>query len=193
MKSGSTAIALRAEYGEFCPSAISLSGSIWRKLSLASRIQHPSRSMSGISPMPQLSREGIEKSGTSNPAWRPVKKSRGTHALQDQPDSAGEYVWLWQEADREKGFAGKIEEEPGMDHDPLPSDQVERERLLACGCGHPDDRRPPTVSRKHVNAGVAVRRQLAQCVIVVPHAIADLFLNRDGRLEKRGRGHLHRR
>src|SRR4030095_14782952 len=98
-----------AEYGEFCPSAISLSGSICRKLSPASRIQHPRRTMSGISPLPQLSRGGIEKSGTSNPACRPVKKSRFMQALQNQPDSPGEYVRLGQQADHEKGFVREID------------------------------------------------------------------------------------
>ena len=71
MKIGSIAIALIAEYGEFCPSAISLIGSSCTNEKPASAIQAPSRGRSPISPMPQLSRDGSEKSGTSRPAWRP--------------------------------------------------------------------------------------------------------------------------
>ncbi len=71
MKIGSIAIALIAEYGEFCPSAISLMGSNCRKEKPARVIQPPNRGRSPISPIPQLSRDGSAKSGTSSPAWRP--------------------------------------------------------------------------------------------------------------------------
>ena len=68
MKTGSMAIALRAEYGEFCPSSISLTGSNWTRSSPAADSQRANGGRSAISPTPQLARDGMEKSGTSTPA-----------------------------------------------------------------------------------------------------------------------------
>jgi hypothetical protein len=68
MKIGSIAIALSAEYGEFCPPAISFSGSSCTNEKPASAIHSLSVGRSHSSPMPQLRRDGIEKSGTSIPA-----------------------------------------------------------------------------------------------------------------------------
>jgi hypothetical protein len=71
MKIGSIAIALSAEYGELWPPAISLSGSSCTKANPALDTQSPSAGRSASSPIPQLRRDGIEKSGTSSPAYRP--------------------------------------------------------------------------------------------------------------------------
>ena len=71
MNTGSMAIALRAEYGEFCPSSISLTGSSWTRSSPAADSQRANSGRSAISPTPQLARDGMEKSGTSTPACRP--------------------------------------------------------------------------------------------------------------------------
>jgi hypothetical protein len=68
MKIGSIAIALRAEYGELWPSCISLIGRSCTKSSPTLSSQRPNGTRSGISPIPQLRRVGIEKSGTSAPA-----------------------------------------------------------------------------------------------------------------------------
>jgi len=68
MKTGSIAMAVSAEYGEFCPTAISLIGSSWMNENPACDIQRSSFGRSPISPMPQLSRDVSEKSGTSRPA-----------------------------------------------------------------------------------------------------------------------------
>src|SRR5438874_8220313 len=174
MNSGSIAIALSAEYGEFCPSAISFNGSSCRKLNPASRIQHPMRMMSGISPMPQLAREGMEKSGTSRPACRPVKKSRGMHAFQDQAHAAGEHVRLRQQADDEKGFVGKIEKEPRMHDHAVVREELECERLLAFGGGHAQDRGPAAVRRQHADAHAAGGGGVFQRPVVVANAIANL-------------------
>ena len=57
-----------AEYGEFCPSAISLTGRSRTKSNPAPSSQVAKRTRSGISPIPQLPLEGIEKSGTNTPA-----------------------------------------------------------------------------------------------------------------------------
>ena len=69
---GSMAIALVAEYGEVWPAAISLMGSSCSTPRPASRIQADMGTRSRISPMPQLRDEGIENSGSSSPAVRPV-------------------------------------------------------------------------------------------------------------------------
>ena len=71
MKTGSIAIALSAEYGEFCPSSISFTGSSCTKSRPACSSHRANRGRSGISPTPQLARDGIENNGTSTPAWRP--------------------------------------------------------------------------------------------------------------------------
>src|SRR2546421_358500 len=191
MNSGSTAIALSAEYGEYCPSAISFSGSSCTKLKPASRIQQPMRMRSGISPMPQLSLEGIENSGTSRPACRPVKKSRGMHALQYQVHTAGERVRLRQQTHDEKGFVREVEEEAGMRHHAVAREEIERERLLACDRRHAQDGGPAAVGREHADARVTLRHRPMQRAVIVAHPIADLIANRRCGREQRRRGNLH--
>src|SRR5262245_11225051 len=110
MKIGSIAIALSAEYGEFCPPAISLSGSSCTNANPASDIHEPSVGRSVSSPMPQLRREGIETSGTSRPAYRSWKKSRGIDAIQDALHAAREGLGLLQQADHEERLVREVEE-----------------------------------------------------------------------------------
>src|SRR3989304_4775125 len=96
-------MALSAEYGEFWPSAISLTGRICT-ISRPAEPSHPAkRGRSRISPMPQLSREGIEKRGTSAPACRPVanRPGSGIGPLQNLSHALGEHMWL-----REQGADG---------------------------------------------------------------------------------------
>src|SRR3954447_6580600 len=193
MNNGSIAIALSAEYGEFCPSAISFNGSSCRKLNPASRIQQPIRMTSGISPTPQLSRDGIENSGTSRPAWRPAKKSRVMHALQDQAHAACEDVGRWQQADDEKGFVRKIEEEAGMDDDPVVRQELERDRLFIRGGGHAQHRGPSALCGKHADARVTGRHCLLQTAVVMPNAFANLIPDGRRGFDQRRCGDLHRR
>src|SRR6476659_1293128 len=72
MKMGSIAIALVAEYGDVWPAAISLMGNSCTNPRPASRAQAANGMRSRISPIPQLRDEGIENSGSSSPAVRPV-------------------------------------------------------------------------------------------------------------------------
>ena len=50
MNTGSMAIALSAEYGEFCPSAISLTGSSWT-MSMPARATHAAKRGNGVAPI----------------------------------------------------------------------------------------------------------------------------------------------
>src|SRR5829696_733348 len=100
---GSMAIALSAEYGELCPSAISFAGSSCTNPRPAAESQRASRGRSGISPMPQLAREGIENSGTRMPACRPVSnRSLDIRPLQDAPDPVSKGPGLREQADDEE-------------------------------------------------------------------------------------------
>ena len=130
MKIGSIAIALSAEYGEFCPSAISFSGRSWTKSNPAADIHWPSRTTSGISPIPQLSRDGIENSGTRTPACRPWKKSRAIDTLQKALHAGRKRRWLGQQADHQVGLAREVEEEPRMHDDIVALEQLQDERFF---------------------------------------------------------------
>jgi hypothetical protein len=61
-------MALSAEYGELWPSCISFIGSSWTMSRPADVSHRLNVTRSGISPMPQLRRPGIEKSGARIPA-----------------------------------------------------------------------------------------------------------------------------
>src|SRR5262245_45588536 len=118
MNTGSIAIALNAEYGELCPSCISLSGRNCTKSKPADSSQRANGTRSGSSPMPQLCRDGIEKSGTSTPACRRLLNRRpplpmGT--LQHTLHAVAEQLRLWQQTQNEERLMGKIEEETRMD------------------------------------------------------------------------------
>ena len=116
------AIALNAEYGELCPSCISLSGRNWTKSNPADSSHFESGTRSGISPIPQLRRDGIEKSGTSTPACRPVLNRPGTRlgigSLQHAPDTLGKDLRLGQQADDEERFVSEVEKNPGCTSTP---------------------------------------------------------------------------
>ncbi|MBP1635859.1 MAG: hypothetical protein H6Q10_2433 [Acidobacteria bacterium] len=89
MNSGSIAIADIAEYGEVWPTATSLIGSSCSRSWPAATSHLAKRGMSGISPTPQLAREGIEKSGTTTPPWRPASgKGCVTGAPFQNPDES---------------------------------------------------------------------------------------------------------
>ena len=109
------AIALNAEYGELCPSCISLSGRNWTKSNPADYSHFERGTRSGISPIPQLRRDGIEKSGTSTPACRPVLNRPGTRldigSLQDAPDTLSKYLRFGQQTDDEERFVSEVEKE----------------------------------------------------------------------------------
>src|SRR3954468_11591614 len=133
---GSIAIALRAEYGEFWPSAISLTGRSWTKRSPAADSQGASRGRSEISPIPQLRRDGIENSGTSAPAWRPLSNARSDiRPLHHAPHPLDKRGHLRQQADDEVRLVREIEEEPGV-HQHVAREQIEDEILLASRRGH---------------------------------------------------------
>ena len=130
MKIGSIAIALIAEYGEFWPSAISLTGSNCTMSSDAASSQRANRGRSGISPMPQLAREGIEKSGTMTPACRPDPKRSGIRPLQDPQHALAQDRRFRQQADDEVSLLREIEEEPGVHHHAVPLQQVNDQLLF---------------------------------------------------------------
>src|SRR5262245_26119295 len=191
MKMGSIAIALIAEYGEFWPSAISLIGSSWTNENPASDIQRPSRGRSPISPMPQLPPDGIEKSGTSRPACRPWKKSRGIETILYQPGAAAEDAGLGQQTHHEKRFVREIEEVPRMHHDSVAVEQIQHERLLRTRCRHADDGGPACPGRQDLRPGGTPDRR-AQDRVVGAQAVEDLPA--DGRpfFEQRRRCNLDR-
>src|SRR5439155_1330505 len=164
MKIGSIAIALIAEYGEFCPSAISLRGRSWTKARRASRIHRAKLGRSASSPMPQLARDGIEKSGTSTPACRPPLNSRGIHTLQHARDAAGEFVRLRQEADDDERFVGEVEEEAGVHDDATEFD-----------LGKSNGLRQPAEA-EHETGGIRQRRRIGPRMlerIVAEHFVED--------------------
>src|SRR5262249_12699950 len=139
------AVALMAEYGEFCPSSISLSGSSWTKSSPASAIHDAKRPRSGISPIPHLARDGIEKSGAITPASRPESKrprASGIGALHRAANPVGERRRLRQQAHDEKRFVGEVEEEAGVNQHAVPFDQIDDEVLLAARRRRADHGRP---------------------------------------------------
>src|SRR6185295_285797 len=100
---GSSAIAVIAEYGEFWPFAISLTGRSWTKSNPARSSHDANRDRSGISPIPQLPREGIEKSGTRAPACRrSAKCDSGIDRFHHPANALRERGRFRQEADDEK-------------------------------------------------------------------------------------------
>src|SRR5687768_3152737 len=165
MKMGSIAIAVIAEYGEFWPSAISLIGSSCTNENPASAIHRPSSGRSPISPIPQLSRDGIENSGTSRPAWRPWKKSRAIESLLHQARAAREHIRLGQEADDDEGLVRKVEEVPGMDDHAVAFEQFEDQRVFGPRRRDPEDGRPAAGRRQH-GCRARVRETLAQRRII---------------------------
>src|SRR6516225_7872826 len=152
MNTGSIAIAVRAEYGEFCPTAISLSGKSWTNENPASASHAPNFGRSPISPMPQLSRDGIEKSGTSTPACRPRKKSRGTDVLQDGIDAARKRFRVRQQAHDEERLMRKIKKVSRMHDDRVTRDQVQRELLFGRSRRDAKHRRPPRLRMERAHA-----------------------------------------
>src|SRR6185437_1719145 len=192
MKIGSIAIALSAEYGEFWPSAISLSGSSWTNEHPASAIHAPSLGRSGSSPMPQLSFDGTENSGTSSPAWRPRKKSRGIDALQQTIDGRREDVRLWQQTHDQKRFVRKIEEVSRMNDDTIALEEIERHLFLAPRRGHTEDSRPPGVRRQH-RRSARLRDARAQDAVVRADARENLIADRAAGVDQRRGGDLRRR
>src|SRR5688500_15915297 len=105
---GSMAIALNAEYGEVWPSAISLTGSSCTTESPA-WCSHVARiGRSAISPIPQLSALGIEKSGTSAPARRPRRRDSAMDSIQHPPQAFFEDLGRRQQAHHQVSLMWKV-------------------------------------------------------------------------------------
>src|SRR6476620_3280647 len=149
------AIALIAEYGECWPSAISFTGSSWTKSHPARSSHDANRARSGISPMPQLPRDGIEKSGTSTPACRPsAKPISDMSGFHHSSNSLAKHVRLRQQADDKKRLVGKVKEEARVHHDACAFEKRDGQILFGPGRGHAKNGRPPRFTRQHFNGRV---------------------------------------
>src|SRR4051812_22324325 len=128
---GSIAIVLNAEYGDRWPGAISLTGSNWTRPRPAVISQRAKCGRSEISPIPQLSRDGMENSGTTTPARRPAAGSpSGTSTLHHEANALSEHRRLRQQTHNEKCLARKIEEEARVYQHAIVLEQVEHEHLF---------------------------------------------------------------
>src|SRR6185312_3712634 len=149
------AIALMAEYGEFWPSAISLTGNSWTKSQPALSSHEANLARSGISPIPQLPREGIEKSGTSTPAWRvSAKPGSDMGDFHHASNALSEDIRFRQQADDEKGFVSEVEEEPWVHNHACRLEQVDCQILFRAGRGHAQNRRPARLAWQYLDGRV---------------------------------------
>src|SRR5262245_15919559 len=149
------AIALIAEYGEFWPSAISFTGNS-RTKSQPARSSHEAKlARSGISPMAQLPRDGIENSGTSTPVWRasakPVSDMCGFH---HSSNTLGENIRFREQADNEKGLVSEVKKEPGVYDNARRFEQGDRQILFRPGRWHTEDRRPARLTWQNLDGGI---------------------------------------
>src|SRR5512139_2211844 len=194
------AIALRAEYGEQVQTDISLRGRTWRMSSRALESQAASGAMSPISPMPQLSVDGIENSGTSTPAWRPALVSIDIFALtasgdgprQSLPDPVAKHARLGQQAQHHEGLAREIEEVARMHEHVILLQQGEDERLLRSYGRHLHDRRPAAPDRQQ-RAGWMVADQSGELAAVAGDARPDPIPPLRAAGDQRAAGVLHGR
>src|SRR5215213_375180 len=98
--------------------------------------------------MPQLAREGIENSGTSRPACRPRKKSRGIDAILYQLQPAREQLWPGQQADNDIRFMSEIEKVTRVNDDAIALEKLEDEALLGARGWNSDHGGPSSVGRQ---------------------------------------------
>src|SRR3954464_6972428 len=179
------AIALIAEYGEFWPSAISLTGSKRVKSSPQRSSQAANRVRSGISPIPQLARDGIENSGTSAPAWRaPTKFPSGMRQLHHPPNAFGEDRRGRQQADDQKRLVWEVDEKSWMYDDAGTFEELDCDFFFAAGRWDTQHRGPSGIDRQNLYRSI-VPRDVAQLALVRTNAVEDLSAYRRSRRKKR--------
>ena len=115
--------------------------------------------------MPQLRRDGIEKSGTSTPAWRPAceaarrdqASARSMHRRTPSANARG----LGQQAHDQERFVGEIEEESRVHQHAVALEQIEHQILFAARRRDAQDGGPAGLDRQDLNRGMRRARAAA--------------------------------
>ena len=164
MKIGSIAIALSAEYGEFCPSAISLTGSSCTKSSPAAVSQRrEARQIGDLADPPALARRNREERHEA-PAWRPggeaLDVSHRARSMHPAARPSRNVEGSGSRLTTRNASWGKSKKNPGWTTTPSRSSSVEDERLLrsrVAGTRTTADHPPSAGSTSTAGCGAARR------------------------------------
>ena len=112
--------------------------------------------------------------------------------MTQQPrERIGKNVGLGQQADDHEGFVRQVEEETGMNQNPLPLEEIENDLLLASGCRNSHQQRPAALHRQQVAGGILRKEAFCGCHIG-EYALLDGCSHRGAVTQQSRRGCLNR-